>query len=55
MKTTLVFPSFQHLADFVSVADNGHIEMNLEQRSLTAIFSEKDINTAVSSFEAACA
>jgi hypothetical protein len=52
MKTTLVFPSYMHLAGFVSVADNGNINIDLHTKSLTADFHHKDVQTATQAFSA---
>ena len=52
MKTTLTFPSYMHLAGFMSVAENASIEMDLSAKSLTAFFHEKDIQIALQAFSA---
>ncbi len=52
MKTTLIFPSYLHLAGFISVTVNGNIEIDLQNKSLTAAFSEKEVELAVQSFDA---
>jgi hypothetical protein len=52
MKTTLQFPTYLHLAGFMSVVVNPNIQMDLRTKSLTADFSDKEITTAVASFAA---
>jgi hypothetical protein len=36
----------------MSIAENGSIDMDLRNRSLTAIFSEKEIAVALNTFDA---
>jgi hypothetical protein len=52
MKTTLVFPTYLHLAGFISVAENNHIDIDPHNRSLTADFNERDIQRATQMFAA---
>ena len=52
MKVTLLFPTYLHLSGFISVTGNAEIEMDLREKSLTAIFSEGDIRQAVEQFDA---
>jgi len=50
MKVALIFPSYLHLAGFMSQVENGNIQMDLRKKSLTAFFSEKDIQVAITKF-----
>jgi hypothetical protein len=52
MKVTLLFPTYLHLSGFLSVTGNAEIEMDLRARSLTAIFTDKDIGSAIETFGA---
>jgi hypothetical protein len=52
MKVTLTFPTYLHLSGFMSVTSSGAIDMDLRTKSLTAIFSEKEIDLALRNFNA---
>jgi hypothetical protein len=52
MKVTLMFPTYLHLSGFISVTDSADIDMNVQAKSLTAVFSENEITIAVKSFNA---
>jgi hypothetical protein len=52
MKVTLMFPTYLHLSGFISVTNSADIDMNVQAKSLTAVFSEHEITIAVKSFNA---
>jgi hypothetical protein len=52
MKVTLTFPTYLHLSGFMSVTNSGAIDLDLRTKSLTAIFSEKEIELALRNFNA---
>ena len=52
MKVTLLFPTYSKLSDFLLMAGNKLMELDIKRKSLTAEFNNDEVKIAEQNFQA---